>query len=154
MASGFARVPDEEWVYRLADPGGAFLPEGVVLPLPAWLRPTRADVQEAEARGRRPGLSVWRRDYTKVVEARKLANKPRGLAFTVQAGGCRRVGSRAGIDVDVVADPLHAARPAPGWDGHALVEGLARPPGAARSTYRNLRAALAERFRPWEDAST
>ena len=47
----------------------------------------------------------------------------------------------------VVHDPAAQYRPQPGWDGHALIEGLARSAGEPKAKYRALRQRLVSLWR-------
>ncbi len=144
MDEPFAPLPAAALFYRLAERGTTFLPKGAVLPDPLWFRPTSEDVEEAAERGRVPGLSVWDRALTEVAEARVLARKPRGSGFGMTVARAKALGAEAEMSLGVVRDALYQESPKPGWDGHALLEGLHRPAGAPKQRYRDLRASLAE----------
>jgi hypothetical protein len=150
MAELFAPLLDDQEIFRLAEPDGTFLPKGTVLPLPDWLIPTSADKEEATQRGRIPGLSVWDRKGCAVKDARALSNRSNNRPFFARVGDLRAVGTQvlpAPYNVDVVTDPLLDHKPKPGWDAHALIEGLARPDGESRQTWRKLRERAVGCFR-------
>ena len=73
-----------------------------------------------------------------------MVGKSQGLAFGMLVGRALEIGRSAAVELAVVRDPLEEKAPAQGWDGHALLEGLSRPAGASKLTFRKLRAALAE----------
>jgi hypothetical protein len=134
----FSPLPEEGRVFRLAVRGSGFLPADAVLPLPAWLEPTKRDVEEATQRGRRPGLSVWDEAFTRTDEARVVSGRPDGIAFDLAVQDCRETGQRHDREIDVVADPLDDRAPEAGWEGHALIEGIKRPPGVDRQRHKDM----------------
>lgn len=148
MDERFASLPGSAKVVRFVKPGGGHLPKGRVLPLPEWLAPNQRDKAEAERRRRRAGLSVWDHDRATVHEARTLAEMAGALAFAVTTQACRDAGNAQSLPVDVVRDPLDGDRPKPGWDAHALIEGLSAPKGVDGAPYKRLRSALVDQFVP------
>lgn len=152
MVEPFSPLPESATIFRLAEPGTAFLPEGRVLPLPDWLRPTKADEEEGARRGRLPGLSVWDHALSTTAQGRRLSGRgASALAFSAAVADLvERAHTFAGgaVPLDLVRDPLLDHRPEPGWEGHALVEGLARLPGQPKSRYKELRSAMVDAFYP------
>ncbi|MBN1209976.1 MAG: hypothetical protein JXB05_34310 [Myxococcaceae bacterium] len=144
MPERFSPLPDDALIFRLADPGSQFLPADAELPLPRWFEPSSGDVEEGERRNRPPGLSVWDRDRATVENARQLTQRPQGMAFGLKVGFCKSLGQHHQRELAVVADPLDARQPEPGWDGHSLVEGLKRPPGGTRQAHKDLLMALSQ----------
>lgn len=139
----FEPLSDTDRVFRLVDQGSSFFPLGARLPLHSWLEPSSADKAEGETRGRRPGLSVWDSQLTRVDQAsavrRREARAPdaASCAFELGVGDVRSCGaSQPARDVDVVTDPLDPSECGPGAEGHALVEGLARPAGMPRAEHK------------------
>lgn len=147
MPERFSPLPDEALIFRLADPGSQFLPTDAELPLPRWFEPSSGDVKEGELRNRPAGLSVWDQGRATVENARQLTQRPRGMAFGLEVSSCKRIGQVHGRELAVVADPLDARAPEPGWDGHSLIEGLKRPPGVDRQAHRDLLSALSNTCR-------
>ncbi len=92
MCDRFSSLPSDARVFRLADPGGCFLPAGSVLPLPEWFRPTSADEAEGKRRRRPAGVSVWEDSFTAVEDAKRLVDKSGALAFGIGVGKCVAVG--------------------------------------------------------------
>jgi hypothetical protein len=127
MADRFEPLDDDATYMRVATTGSRFLPQGHVLPDPQWLRPTSADEREAAERGRVPGLSGWELGLTTPEQAAELSDQPGGRVFGVKAGALRRTALEKDIPIDVLHDPADVLAPRPGWDGHAIMEGLARP---------------------------
>ena len=148
MCDRFSQLRPEARVFRLADPGGCFLPAGSVLPLPEWFRPTSADEAEGGKRGRPAGVSVWDDSLTTVDDAKQLADKPGALAFRIGVGRCVAIGRGCERELAVVRDPLDEERPAPGWDGHSLIEGLQRPSGCPKKKQKALLSRLVEACEP------
>ncbi|HYO71366.1 MAG TPA: hypothetical protein VEU33_35335 [Archangium sp.] len=138
MPERFSPLPDDALVFRLADPGGQFLPADAQLPLPRWFEPSSSDVKEGELRGRPPGLSVWDRSRASASEVRQLIPRPQARAFGLKVEHCKQIGQRHQRELSVVADPLDARQPAPGWDAHSLIEGLKRPPAVMRQAHLDL----------------
>lgn len=147
MPERWSSLGDEAQVFRLAEPGGGHLPPGRVLPLPEWLAPNSADIAET-APGRVAGVSAWDSARTTTGQARAMTTRPDALAFGAVVGALRGAGAALGVAIDVVADPAEQFAPQPGWDGHALIEGLQRPVGASRQTFTALRQALVGSFVP------
>lgn len=140
-------MSDDDVVFRLAEAGGGHLPKGRVLPVPAWLAPNAADVDET-AEGRVPGVSAWDRELTTPDHARSMTKRPDALAYQARVGDLRTTGSTHGVAVDVVSDPADRFKPQSGWDGHALIEGLKRPSDEQKAKYAELRTELVEHFTP------
>lgn len=148
MTDRFTPLAPERSVFRLAVPESGFLPKGRAIPLPDWLAPTKQDKAEAAGRGRRPGLSVWDSERTTLAQARNFTSKPDGLAFVASVAMCVSIGAERSLEIAVVTDPRDDLAPAPGHEGHSLIEGLAKPHGAAKLVYDDLRRAMVEAFRP------
>lgn len=146
MDDRFEPLSASDTVLRLARRGSGYLPAGRVYPLPNWLAPTREDRDEAESRGRRPGLSVWDHARTTPDQARDMTDRPDEPAWCARVGPLLDKGRDHGVLIDVVRDPAEHLRPQPGWDGHSLIEGIARPPGAPKARYKALRASLIPLF--------
>lgn len=144
MAEDLERVPGDACVFRLANRGTDFLPADAVLPTSGLFRPSSDDEAEGKERGRPPGLSVWDRGRTTVEQAQHLADKPESEAFGLLAERVRQIGVSQGLNLDVWYDALDERESEPGADGHALIEGLARPEGKPKKTYRDVRRKLAE----------
>jgi hypothetical protein len=79
-----------------------------------------------------------------VENARQLTQRPREMAFGLNVGHCKSIGQRHRRELAVVADPLDARQPEPGWDGHCLIEGLKRPPGGDRQAHKDLLTELSQ----------
>lgn len=136
---------DGSW-FRVARP--TFLPADAVVPNPDWLRPTSADVDEGEQRGRPPGLSIWDHGSTTVPQARAITGDPPECpAFGMGVGEAVAVGASMEVTLTALYDPIEGEPPPPGGEGHGLLEGLHRPAGAPKARYKALRAALAGRAR-------
>lgn len=150
MDEAFEPLPANALVFRLATRGPGFLPKGALLPDPLWFRPTSEDVTEAAARDRVPGLSMWERARTTVPQARKLSAKHDGEAFASYVGELLKVGEDVNISLAVVRDPLYEEAPAPGWDGHVVLEGVHRPSGESKNDFRRLREGLASACSPFD----
>ena len=151
MTEPFSPVPDDHDVLRFVVQGGRFFPPGHTHPDPDWLIPTSKDKEEAARRGRVPGLSVWDTHRCRLSQARKLAERPHDHAYVAHVAALRGVAASLlppSHPLDVVTDPLTARRGEPGWDGHALIEGLARPAGAPKQVWTELRERLTAHFRP------
>lgn len=138
MPERFSPILDDTLVFRLADPGGQFLPTDAELPLPRWFEPSSGDVKEGALRGRPPGLSVWDRGRATADEVRQLIPRPEARAFGLKVERCKHIGQSHQRELAVVADPLDARQPEPGWDAHSLIEGLKRPPAVARQAHLDL----------------
>lgn len=151
MPESGATVPSDNVVFRLVVPGGSFMPKGMTQPLPDLFLPTDADRAHAAASARPPGLSVWDRDYTTLAQARVLTHRGEAVAFGLEAGTIREIGAQATIPLEVRYDFDPEIANHPGSEGHAVIEGLARPPGTPRATFRTLRQRLLERCAPIED---
>ena len=143
MPERFSPLPDEAFIFRLVDPGSRFLPADAQLPIPDWFEPSSTDKEEGERRGRNPGLSVWDQAGASVENARHLTGRANGIAFGLSVDDCKRIGQSYERVLSVVADPLDARAPTPGWDAHSLVEGLKRPPHVERRVHKDLLAELA-----------
>lgn len=126
MNDRFKPLGDTATWFRLAEQGSVHLPKDAVQPRAEWLRPTDADVQEGQRRGRSPGVSVWDRGLTTVSQACLLAAKSGGLAFGMTVARCLAIGREQQPErrLDIVSDPLDEQKSTPGWEGHALLEGL------------------------------
>ncbi len=162
MADRFDPLADDATCMRVATTGSRFLPKGHLLPDPEWLRPTSADQREAAERGRIPGLSGWELGLTTPAQAADLSGQPGGRVFGAKAGALRRIALEKDIPIDVLHDPADVLAPRPGWEGHATLEGLARPERAAerppalaeltkrqvKGRYLALRQALVGEFEP------
>lgn len=144
-------VPRDHVVFRLVVPGGPFMPKGATQPLPDLFLPTHADRAEATRSGRPPGLSVWDHELTTLAQARVLAQRNEAAAFGLTAGVVRELGERAAIALHVCYDLEESGADQPGSTGHAVIEGLARPAGTPKATFRTLRQRLIERCEPIED---
>jgi hypothetical protein len=129
MPERYWPLADEAVVVRLANAQSSFLPATAVLPLPQWLEPTHQDIEEAQKSGRPPGITVWDASLTNVEQARLLSGKPEGRAFAAQVTSCKKVAADHARQIAIVADPVDEKKPSPGWEGHALIEGLRRPAG-------------------------
>lgn len=140
----FAPINEATDVIRLVNPNGNFFPPGSVFPLPEWLNPTRADEAEGMARQRVAGLSVWDHSRTTVAQAKAFLNRPDDIAFSIAVTAIRQAGNDNDVDLAVVADPRDDLAPQQGWDGHALIEGLKRPPGQPKARYKTLWAVICE----------
>lgn len=128
MPERYSRLADAAVVVRLVSPQSSFLPATAVLPLPQWLEPSPQDVEEAGKSGRPPGITVWDASRTSAEQARALSGKPDGRAFAAQVKQCMKVAVDHARPIAVVADPVDEKMPSAGWEGHALIEGLRRPP--------------------------
>lgn len=138
------------------------MPVGHQLPLPAWLEPTRQDIEDAERTGRPAGLSVWDVERTSRLQACRWrqVDPSTELAFAAGVATIRQIGEAHERALDVVADPLDTGQPA--WanallgvpnddreaqrrsaEGHSLVEGLRRPESSSKKQHRDLRDELA-----------
>jgi len=156
MRNRFDVLANEADVFRFATQGGHFLPPGRRKPDSEWLRPTSDDKEEAKERGRVPGLSCWQSDGTGPATARALVGRSvEDVAFEANVGAIRRVAAlvasaqnEPAIQVEVLHDPAERYRPEPGWEQHAVIEGLDRPPMAKKSAYTTLRSALVGCFEP------
>ena len=138
MLERFAPLPGDSVVFRFVDKNSYFLPADAEQPLPGWFEPSKGDVEEGQRRGRPPGLSVWDRQRARVEEVRNLVNRPQSLAFGLKVEECVAIGQRHGRQLAVVADSLDERNPAPGWDAHALIEGLKRPPGTGKREHQEM----------------
>lgn len=95
---------------------------------------------------------MWDLARSTPAQARELAGRPDDLAFSARVCDLRQ---RAGAHlpppfcVEGLEDPLISARPRPGWEGHARIEGLARPEGLtnSRRIWSELRERLVDCFR-------
>ena len=146
--SPFEHLPDDSFVYRLAETGKSFLPKGARLPNAEFFRPSSEDERESEKTERPPGVSVWDRELTAVEHAKRIRFSPGDPPDEVRAFGLlvkviRSIGRRRNVAVDVVAAPLPPEN-GPGAEGHAHIEGLARKKGQSRLVIKGLRAELAE----------
>ena len=144
----FEPLPDDAFVFRLAETGKLFLPRGALLPNAEFFHPSSEDEREAEKSGRSPGVSVWDRELTTVENAKRIRFSPGDLPDGVRAFGLlvkvvRSIGQKRAVAVDVVAVPLPPNN-GPGADGHAHIEGLERKKGQPRLVIKGLRADLAE----------
>ncbi|MCP4679614.1 MAG: hypothetical protein GY854_29800 [Deltaproteobacteria bacterium] len=147
----FEPLPDNALVFRVGQTGKEFFPEGARFPNEKFFVPSSTDVKEGKKRGRRPGLSAWDRELTTPDQAKTLMfnptpSKAKLAVFGLITGTIRNIGQQAGVELDVVADPL-TTRHEPGADGHALIEGLKRPPGGDRLLYKGVRDDLVETCR-------
>lgn len=149
MSSRFEPLPDASTWFRLAVRGMGFLPTDSVIPIASWLRPTASDEQEARARDRTPGLSVWDREIIEIEPARALAGKPMADAFGMRVARTRQIGQTLGRSLQVVRDPLDDRTDQPGWDGHCLLEGL-HWDGSSKRERRTLREAVVAEVVPVE----
>lgn len=120
-----------------------------VRPCHTWLRPSSNDVREGKARGRAPGVSVWDRGLADVAEACALSSKTTGEAFGMTVDRCVELGRSQACVLAIVHDPLDDRQPEPGWDGHALLEGMDWP-GSTKRSRRALREALVAEVVPIE----
>lgn len=151
MRSRYSTLPGGAFVFRLVRRGGGHLPEGHVLPKREWLEPDDEDKREAVVSKREPGLSVWDRDLTTTTQAwahrgvapptseHQAFGAPVETVVAVAAGHERLV--------DVVADPIQPPVLA-GWEGHSLVEGLARPQGTPKLRHRDFLDDLVLKMEP------
>ena len=119
-----------------------FLPQDAVRPSADWLRPTSADVREGKERGRTPGVSLWDRELASVEQACNLSGKRGGEAFGMTVARSIEIGRQHDRELAVVYDPLDEHEPTPGWQGHALLEGLHWPGKAQKRARKALREAL------------
>ncbi len=146
--SQFDPLPDDAFVFRLAETGKSFLPKGARLPNAGFFRPSSEDEKEAERTGRPPGVSSWDRELTSVEDAKRIRFLPKDPPEGVRAFGLlvqtiRDVGLERDNELDVVAVPRPVEQ-GPGAVGHAHIEGLARKPGQARPQIKGIRASLAD----------
>jgi hypothetical protein len=144
MPERYSPLADGAFIFRLADPGSQFLPMDAELPLPRWFEPSSGDVAEGEKRGRPPGLSVWDKQYATVEDARQLLGRPQSAAFGMSVAGCKLISQTHKREIAVVSDPLDEQAPKLGWEAHALIEGLKRPPGTTRQAHLDLLTELAQ----------
>lgn len=141
---------------------------GARLPLPEWLEPQKADLEEAARSGRPAGLSVWSAPPTSHTDAcrHRCLDPTTHRSFGAEVAAVRAIAEVHGRDVDVVADPLefdaenecHARVPqaargrfVEALAGHALIEGIRRPEGTPKSAHQLFRAALVAVFEEFRD---
>ena len=144
----FEPLADDATVFRLVEYGTKFLPEGAQLPTSDLFVLTSRDKQQAEERGREPGVSVWDRSLTSVPQATALRYTPHAPPDDVRAFGLavqavRSFGRQYELAIDVVADPLEEDL-GPGAEGHSAIEGLKRPDGYPRKRHKALLLDMAE----------
>lgn len=100
-------------------------------------------------------MSVWERGLTRPTQAGVLAGKPSGMAFGMTVERCLAIGleQRPERRLAIVSDPLDAHAPQPGWDGHALLEGLHwdGENKQAKRARKELREAIIAELVPIED---
>lgn len=85
-----------------------------------------------------------------MAQAGELAGKPDGEAFGMRVDQTLEIGRRHGHPLALVYDPLDEHEPKPGWQGHALLEGLHWPGKAHKQARRALREALVAEVIPVE----
>ncbi len=140
---------------------------GQRLPKPEWLKPTAEDEAEGGRAGRPAGLSVWEASRTRVVDAMWFRGEAAEQeAFAAIVSAVTTLGKGHGRELAVVCDAHPFAEDDGRWseldgpsqvrlrcaaEGHALIEGLARPPGAPRGPYAAFLAALITVFDPYAE---
>ena len=144
----FDPLPDDARVFRLAETGSHFLPEGARLPTREIFQPTTDDIEEGRQRDREPGVSVWDEARTTVPQAATIRydreDYPEGIkAFALVVGTIRTLGVENDRRIDVVADP-RIGDDWPGADGHCAIEGLQRPRGYPKRQHKALLVGLVE----------
>ena len=144
----FKPLAQDAFVFRLAETGKRFLPEGSRFPNADLFEPSSADKAAAARRGREPGISVWDRAHTSLVQASRLwfrrGEPPTGVrGFGAQVGVFKKTALAWDRALEVVADPLPQEH-GPGAGGHSLMEGLKRPAGTPRPIHKKLLSKLVE----------
>ena len=148
ISAAFEALADDVFVFRLAETGKRFLPEGAGFPNADILEPSSADKAEAVCRGQEPGVSVWDREHSSLEQATRLWFHPKQPPAGVRGFGApvrslREIARVRERSLFVVSDPLPKER-GPGGEGHSLIEGLKRPPGTARPAHKMLLLKLVE----------
>ena len=144
MLERYSPVPHSAEIFRHVKLGGGYFPTGRVHPLPGWIEPDRNDREEAAVTGRPPGVSCWDRSFSTVeasweirqqnaiATARATIPLDQRGAFSTIVERVYAVTSTKRPEVAIVYDPLEPAL-GPCAEGHALLEGLARPVAAKGS---------------------
>ena len=151
------RLSADASVFRFVKRIKDHFPPGDEKPLPLAFRPTKADYDDAHARGIAPMLSVWDVALTAVAEAHERL--PLAAEETFPQDAHERlpppeptytplrlgVGSVEAIEVPGLEQPLtvHSdpvVDDKPGAEGHAGIAGLAPPEGATKERKRVFKA--------------
>jgi hypothetical protein len=82
-----------------------------------------------------------------VGEVRALLSRPDDVAFGCSVAEIKAIGAKWARVLEVVYQPLEARAPTPGWDAHALIEGLRRVPPVEKKNQRQLLTELSSSFR-------
>ena len=99
------------------------------------------------------GASVFDRSATTVAQARATRNSTAPLVpFGIGVGSVHLVGAQFDNRLAVVSDPLPLD--IPGGAGHAVITGLLRQPGEARTTFKSMKLLLVDQcFRVGDDGN-
>ncbi len=142
----FEPLPIDTVVFRLAKEDSKFLPPGALSPNADIWAPSSGDEAEGKERGRPPGVSVWdvrRTSPAQAITIRFGEKPPPTRAFAAKVQAILAAGEQHGRTLHAFADPLPVER-GPGADGHALIEGIARPIGVSRVEHKQLLDALVQ----------
>jgi hypothetical protein len=139
-----SKVPDANDVLRLPKPPPDFVPNRW-RPTHLEFRPSGEDEQRAKTSGKPVRLTVWDETLTTVAQSRTFRAGD-VVVLRVRALAVREVSLERTIPLEVVYDELDPPMLSqPGGEGHAGIEGLARPPGQPKQSWQALRQAIADR---------